>query len=80
MQTDDYEQWICEAGSPPADTVTVHRLLATLQVDELDEMDGKHVHHNNGIPWDNRLSNLSVISPQEHSEIHADDGPTGTEA
>jgi hypothetical protein len=73
-QTDGYEQWKCEVGPGKADTVTVHRLLATLQVDELDELEGKHVHHQSGIPWDNRLENLEVVSPQEHAEIHTHAG------
>lgn len=70
VQTDEYEQWKCETGPGKADTVLVHRLLATLQVDELDELEGKHVHHQSGIPWDNRLENLEVVSPEEHSNIH----------
>jgi hypothetical protein len=71
LQTDEYEQWKCEAGSGKADTVLVHRLLATLQIDELDELEGKHVHHESGVPWDNRLDNLQVMAPQEHREVHA---------
>lgn len=78
IQTDEYEQWKCEAGPGKADTVLVHRLLATLQIDELDELEGKHVHHESEIPWDNRLNNLEVVTPQEHGEIHADDGSAET--
>lgn len=74
MQTDDYEQWKCEVGAGSADSVTVHRLLATLKVDDLAELDGKHVHHANRIPWDNRLENLEVVSPEEHGKIHAGNG------
>lgn len=73
MQTDDYEQWKCEVGPGKADTVLVHRLLATLKIEELSEMDGKEVHHDSRVPWDNRLDNLEVVSPQEHSEIHNSD-------
>jgi len=71
IQTDGYEQWRCESGPAPADSVTVHRLLATLKVDELSELDGKHVHHESGVPWDNRLENLSVLTPSEHQGRHA---------
>jgi hypothetical protein len=71
IQTDGYEQWRCESGAAPADSVTVHRLLATLKVDELSELGGMHVHHESGVPWDNRLENLSVLTPSEHQGRHA---------
>jgi hypothetical protein len=70
LQTDGYEQWKCEAGSGSADTVTVHRLLATLQVDSLSELDGKHVHHKNRVGWYNTLTNIEVLTPAEHRERH----------
>jgi len=70
LQTDGYEQWRCAAGDGPADTVTVHKLLATLQIDDLDELDGMEIHHQSGVPWDNRESNLEVLTPAEHRERH----------
>lgn len=53
--------------------VAVHRLLATLK-HSLDEMEGMHVHHKDHIPWDNRLSNLELKSPSDHSKHHAHSG------
>ena len=47
-----------------------HRLLATLLVDDLSELDGMHVHHENGIKWDNRLSNIEILTPSEHTTLH----------
>jgi hypothetical protein len=78
IQTDGYEQWKCEVGPGKADTVTVHRLLATLQVDELSELEGKEVHHESRIPWHNTLENIEVVTTAEHGEIHAGDGPSET--
>jgi hypothetical protein len=49
--------------------VRVHRLLA-VALYGFDAVRGKHVHHENGIRWDNRPGNLSVISPAEHGELH----------
>lgn len=74
IQTDGYEQWKCEAGPGEADTVLVHRLLATLQVDELSELEGKHAHHKNGRRRHNTLENIEVVTPAEHSKIHTGDG------
>lgn len=68
--TDGYEQWRCECGES-ADTVLAHRLLATLKVDDLSELDGKHVHHRDGVPWDNRLENIEVMDATEHLTHHA---------
>lgn len=47
-----------------------HRLLATLLVEDLDELDGKHVHHVNHIPWDNRVDNIEIMDPSEHGKYH----------
>lgn len=55
-----------------SDRVTIHRLLGTLLVDDIGELDGMHIHHKNGIPWDNRLSNLEVVTPSEHRKAHAE--------
>ncbi|WP_255168788.1 hypothetical protein [Natrononativus amylolyticus] len=49
-----------------------HRLMATLLVDDISELDGKHVHHRQNVPWLNTLDNLQVVSPAEHVAIHAE--------
>ena len=37
----------------------------------IDALKGKVVHHENGIPWDNRPENLETMSPEKHRKIHA---------
>ncbi|MFC6975794.1 HNH endonuclease signature motif containing protein [Halomicroarcula sp. GCM10025709] len=49
--------------------VRVHRLLAVAEVG-VDNLNGNHVHHKNGIPWDNRPSNIEVLTPEEHGRRH----------
>lgn len=71
--TNGYERWRCQAGGG-YDEVPVHRLLATLKVDELSELDGKHVHHKSGVKWQNTLENIEVLTPAEHNKRHAGDG------
>jgi hypothetical protein len=42
-----------------------------LKIDDLDELDGKHVHHKSGVEWHNTLENVEVVTPTEHRERHA---------
>jgi len=59
-----YERWShkydCESYY-----MYVHRLLAVAEYG-LDALDGKHVHHKNGIKWDNRPENIELVTPGEH--------------
>jgi len=48
-------------------SVRIHRLVAACDSPNLE---GKHVHHKNEIPWDNRPSNLEVMEPGEHTAHH----------
>jgi len=73
MTLQGYERWRCQA-SGTSDEVAVHRLLATLKVDELSELDGKHVHHKSGVEWHNTLDNIEVLTPKEHRKRHASGG------
>lgn len=55
---------------PNGEVVKEHRHIMSeylgrpLQVDE-------HVHHLDGDTWNNNISNLLVISPKEHRQLHA---------
>jgi len=65
-----YERWRCQAGGT-YDEVLVHRLLATLKVDELSDLDGMHVYCELNILWDNRLDNLHILTTSEHQQRHS---------
>lgn len=68
VTTDEgYERWKDETGS-----VTVHQLVAIANgADPHEVFDADvHCHHRNGIPWDNRASNIEVLSLGEHARHH----------
>lgn len=58
-----------EAWWVPSDVVYVHRLVAVAE-NGLDAVVGNHVHHRNGIRWDNRPGNLEVKTPSDHHSDH----------
>lgn len=49
--------------------VQIHRLVAVAEYG-FDEVDGKVVHHKNGVKWDNRLENLQPMLKEEHQRMH----------
>ena len=49
--------------------VRVHRLAAVAKWG-LEEIKGMSVHHRSGIPWDNRLSNLKLMTNEGHAKQH----------
>lgn len=51
------------------DSVLVHRLMMVAK-HGFDALDGMHVHHKNEIRWDNRPSNLELMTPSEHATHH----------
>jgi len=51
--------------------ISHHRLLATLLVDDISDLENKHVHHEKNIPWLNHLDNLQVVSAKEHVRLHS---------
>jgi transposase len=60
-----YERWGCGES--------IHRLAAVAWFG-LESVEGKQIHHKNGVPWDNREENLMPLSPSEHSKQHSNPG------
>lgn len=46
-----------------------HRLLAVAEFG-FDAIKGKHVHHKNHFKFDNRPSNIELMTPEEHMQHH----------
>lgn len=51
------------------DSVGIHRLVMVAE-QGFDAVAGKHVHHRNGIRFDNRPENLELFSRSEHAQHH----------
>jgi len=66
-----YVRWSSASGEAE-DTLPVHRLLAVCEYG-FEEVCGKHVHHKNGIPWDNRPDNIEIMEPATHHKLHGRD-------
>lgn len=50
--------------------VRVHRLVAVSEYG-FEAVSDSIVHHKNSIPWDNRPSNLEIMTHEEHAAHHA---------
>lgn len=64
-----YEHWQDDCLPSRGKVCKVHRLAAVAWFG-WDAIQGKHVHHDNGIPWDNREENLELLTPSEHMKHH----------
>lgn len=49
------------------DNVVIHRLVAVAE-HGIEAVKGKHIHHKNGVKWDNRPENLEPLSNSEHQK------------
>lgn len=63
-----YPCWIVEVDGKKR-KIRVHRLAAVAKWG-LDAMDGKVVHHKNGVSWDSSLSNLELMKNEVHAKHH----------
>ena len=57
-------------------TVRLHRLIAVSEYG-LEAVNQGVVHHRNSIPWDNRPSNLSLLTRPEHRKHHLEEQSRG---
>jgi len=63
-----YPSWQAKDGDRNV-VVPVHRLLAVAEYG-YEETCQKQVHHRNGIKWDNRPSNIELMTSKEHLRHH----------
>jgi len=68
MNESGHYAWIA-AHDGKNEKMYVARLLAICEYGA-DAVIGKHVHHKNGIPWDNRAENIELLTPAEHKSHH----------
>lgn len=72
-----YEDLETQPGGKRDVYVYHHRLLALLHPDvddlpigeALEYLEGRDVHHENGVKWDNRLENFELLEHARHSSI-----------
>ena len=60
--------WRCRKGGE-YNQISVHRLLAVAKYGA-EAVADKHVHHKNGVAWDNRPENIKLLSHEDHMREH----------
>lgn len=56
------------------ETARISRLVAVAE-HGMEALEDNHVHHLSGDSWLDFPANLSVVTPEEHRRIHAEEGP-----
>jgi hypothetical protein len=68
MSHKGYPCWFFEQNGAKR-RVRVHRLAAVAKYG-FDQVAGRVVNHESGVPWDDRLSNLKLLTNEQHSKHH----------
>jgi hypothetical protein len=78
--SDGYE-WVVSRCGEQTRVVRVHQLVTIVHGEDSHVVfdDNTVVHHRNGLPWDNRPSNLQVMTTEEHARLHAKERQGGQE-
>ena len=76
-QQHGYEVWETRVGDTTKQC-RVHQLLAIANgADPSEIFGGSHIHHKNNVPWDNRDSNIEVLTLTEHNKLHQEEAHNG---
>jgi transposase-like protein len=73
MSDDSYMRWMDYEKPSRGKSIPVHRLIAVAEWG-VDAVKDNHIHHKNGIKWDNRVENLEIVTPSEHAKMHYENG------
>lgn len=70
-----YEYWASKEQRPgessrTSEIVYVHRLLAVAEYG-IDAVADSEIHHLNGVPWDNRPENITLLDESAHGRLHS---------
>lgn len=71
-----YEIIMASNGRNDPDTARIHQLVAIANGESPTDVfsDGSyHCHHKNSIPWDNRPTNIELLTASAHGKAHVED-------